>query len=563
MADTEKIRESLSQRKEYNLLDEKWITVVDKDSGIRKFSLKEVFERAQDTLSLANETEPMNASILRLLIAITQTVLWRYGVDGELDSVDDLSNGKKELMSRVEACIRSGTLPVDAIHSYLERHRDRFWLLHPEKPFYQSGDIMFGTVYENMAPFFGNVKESQNKKTRPRFRMNAGEMAETMSLDEAARWLIFTQSYASCVKNKKRNRNDCGVELGPLGPSGFIMYHGNDLVETIMFNLCALKDGNEMWSEPPVPSWEEPVRTTVHCMIPIPGNTPQYYTMQKRRIRLYPEGGRITGYCCADGDFYDRNIERRFEQMTLWGYREKDNRYVFLKHSPEKQAWREFPALFGIFDNTDNKNAPHLIPGVVLWFRELERRGLIDPKGMASLQTIGVEYSSSGGYLYKDIYTDVLDLSCGLFTEKGEVWGKLITEEVQKCERIAGYINICVLETCWLINGKFKQNDQGDNRKAKAEYISKKVRSRYFRELDLSFRKWILSIDQENSATEDKIREWRDINRRVAKKTVSRFINDTVPDRYMMRDGKSKYSIERDFSRTLNMVLKTGDVDSQ
>ena len=62
----------------YNLLDEKWITVLRKDSGeTENVSLLTLFEHAGEYRALAGEMEVQNFAILRVLLAILTTVFTR------------------------------------------------------------------------------------------------------------------------------------------------------------------------------------------------------------------------------------------------------------------------------------------------------------------------------------------------------------------------------------------------------------------------------------------------------------------------------------------------------
>ena len=81
----------------YNLLDEKWITVLRKDSGkTENVSLLTIFEHAGEYRALAGEMEVQNFAILRVLLAVLTTVFTRVDATGEayewlqLDSSDKL-----------------------------------------------------------------------------------------------------------------------------------------------------------------------------------------------------------------------------------------------------------------------------------------------------------------------------------------------------------------------------------------------------------------------------------------------------------------------------------------
>ena len=60
--------------KDFNLLDEPWIRVIDKDCGIHEVSLIGLFERAHVYRDLCGELPTQDFAVLRLLLAVLHTV---------------------------------------------------------------------------------------------------------------------------------------------------------------------------------------------------------------------------------------------------------------------------------------------------------------------------------------------------------------------------------------------------------------------------------------------------------------------------------------------------------
>ena len=80
----------------YNLLDEKWITVLRKDSGeTENVSLLNLFENAGEYRALAGEMEVQNFAILRVLLAILTTVFTRVDATGEAYEWIELDDSEK------------------------------------------------------------------------------------------------------------------------------------------------------------------------------------------------------------------------------------------------------------------------------------------------------------------------------------------------------------------------------------------------------------------------------------------------------------------------------------
>ena len=68
----------------YNLLDESWIPVLRKDTGVvENVSLLTLFMHAPAYKALAGEMETQNFAVLRVLLAVLVTVFTRVDQDGE------------------------------------------------------------------------------------------------------------------------------------------------------------------------------------------------------------------------------------------------------------------------------------------------------------------------------------------------------------------------------------------------------------------------------------------------------------------------------------------------
>lgn len=108
--------------KGFSLLDEPWCPVRLADGTTREMGLLEVFACSSEIIGLAETAPPSLIAQYRMLLAITHRALTE-------------SVGEWTIKDRVH-WFRNG-LPVDAIHAYLEKWRERFWLFHQEYPFMQ------------------------------------------------------------------------------------------------------------------------------------------------------------------------------------------------------------------------------------------------------------------------------------------------------------------------------------------------------------------------------------------------------------------------------------------
>lgn len=69
--------------KDFNLLDEPWIRVIDGDCNVHEVSLVGLFEQTHNYKDLCGELPTQDFAMLRLLLAVLHTVFSRYDEDGD------------------------------------------------------------------------------------------------------------------------------------------------------------------------------------------------------------------------------------------------------------------------------------------------------------------------------------------------------------------------------------------------------------------------------------------------------------------------------------------------
>ena len=119
---------------EFNLIDEPWIRVIDYNCRITEVSLAEVIVNAHKYKALRGELPTQDIAVMRLILAVLQTVISRYDETGEKNVLED---DEDEALERWKAWWDNGRFTEKAILDYLDRWHERFWLFHPERPFYQ------------------------------------------------------------------------------------------------------------------------------------------------------------------------------------------------------------------------------------------------------------------------------------------------------------------------------------------------------------------------------------------------------------------------------------------
>ena len=69
--------------KEFNLIKDPWIEVIDKKNREQKVSLIDFFKNVQDYRQLAGEMKSQDLAIFRFLLAILTTVYSRFDYQGQ------------------------------------------------------------------------------------------------------------------------------------------------------------------------------------------------------------------------------------------------------------------------------------------------------------------------------------------------------------------------------------------------------------------------------------------------------------------------------------------------
>lgn len=521
------------KKKQFYLLEEPWIRVLTNDMREKEVSLLDLFAHAHEYRQLAGETATQDAAIFRFLLAILATVFYRYEIDGT-DSLLSEENDcdPDDVIERWREYWEQGYFSENVFKNYLESCGERFWLFHPETPFYQVADLEYGTDY-NLACMMGNIKESNNSATKHHFSLAEGEKIQRLSYSEAARWLIYFNAYAVNVKtDKKAPGTNNAVRIGRLGSLGFVMVQRNSLFETLLINLCPLKDGEKLWGSPQ-PAWEKEVCKLQAREIGIPDNIPEAYSLLSRRIRLREQEGMVVGLKVMGGDYYslDNDVS---EQMTMWRYKEdsktKKKSECPKVHDPEVHIWREFTTL--VCDDASKETKPR-IPGLIKWITRLIEEEIISSDEIVIIHSIGLVYGDGMRYTFGDCVCDSISLSSGLLNELGAIWRQRISDEIGKCENVADEIK----KLCGAVGEVLYGKDQDKTAANKSKLVQK-----FYSMLDKAFRDWLLSIQPTEDDMERKAYEWERVAWAAGKQVVENYISSLGNAVYRVKKPDKKKS---------------------
>ena len=499
------------EQMEFNLLDEPWIRVMTEDCTVVERSLMQVLLNSHRYQRLAGELPTQDVALLRLLLAILQTVFYSVDPEGEDDPIED----RAAAIRRWQALWNAGRFPVQPIRTYLEIWKDRFWLFHPEHPFYQVPAAAVGTKFK-ASKLNGELSESAHKMRL--FPLRDGEEKETLSYAEAARWLVTLIGFDDSASTKK----ETGTGTGWLGDRVNVYAIGENLFETLILNLVFLKDGRYVWAEN-MPAWEQPTMTTAKKReIPLPDNQAELLTLQSRRLILSREENRVSGFSSTGGDFFGKEgrVNAFSEQMTLWraGKTPKNAvpQFVPAPVDPWRQMWRDFEVILGRREDTH-------IPGVVAWLTELRRKNVI-PRKYVHITSVGVTYDSKKGSI-ADIVSDHLDFQMSLLDAAGELWIVLVGGEIHLIDKVARALG-ALAEGLYLAQGG---QLNGAGKKARQSQRDEGMRLLYAA-VDLPFREWLAHIgaqheDDENTRAQEQ-QCWRSIVFRIADNLGREMVRD-------------------------------------
>ena len=505
--------------KKFNLIDEKWIRVRDGNCTVTEVSLKEALLNAHEYTALAGELPTQDIAVLRMLLAVLHTVFSRVDLQGNPIALKD----KDDAFDQWKSIWDNGKIPEKPISDYFDEWYDRFWLVHPERPFWQVAGLDRGTYY-SAAKLNGEISESANKIRM--FSKFSQEEKTTMSFSQAARWILhfngFDDTSAKPTKQGSANSKLPSPGAGWLGKIGLTIVTGRTLFETMMYNLVMVRNGVIESEEKPV--WETGVRTAERTEIPIPTNLAELYTLQSRRILLDVKNNSIIGLKMIGGDFF--NKENAFaEPMTIWSVPQKANEaYTPKRHKIEKQLWREFSSFY---PEDDNSTA-----GTILWFKNYVSRVLKRNQTITTL-IASAQYGDKDFFI-DNVFSDSVSMSVDILTEKGKAWRGRINEEIEKCNEVAKKVHSFAMNV-HMANG-------GD---AEDTEIGKKAKEQFFYKLDIPFREWLVSIDPEEDKVVEKLDEWIKIVYGIVRELADEISAAGTPQAYVgikRNDGKV-YSI--------------------
>jgi len=469
----------------FNILDEPWILVTYLNGESGEISLKDALKNAHKIKSLSGELPAQDAAVTRLLLAVLYAVFTRVDVNGE--ELDDDYDAVGLWTSLWEL----KKFPEKQIDKYLIIYYDRFWLVHPERPFWQISKIDKGTKYD-VPKLIGELSESSNK-TRL-FQSRNGKTKNEITYAEAVRWLISLNGFDD-TSSKPTGQNMPTPGAGWLGKLGIVYAIGTNLFETLMYNFV-LQDSNKKNWENGHAIWElDAPRNKERIEIPVPNSPIELLTLQSRRICLEKRNNMIVGYKILGGDFFQKE-DAFIEQMTIWKFNDdKKTNYVPKRHNPSKQFWRSFTLLLLVTEDT----CP---PGFINWLANLKINSKVKIKNI-NMQAVSVVYGDKDSSV-ADSWSDSFSLNSSLLSAIGDKWVIRISDLLKSTDNMVKAYGQLAFDIEKSSGGFEKLFDKRDAAKDEA----------YFN-LDMPFRNWLEKIDIEDEDMDDVCSKWENRARSI------------------------------------------------
>lgn len=463
------------QEKEFNLIDEQWIPVILPSGEIKEVSLMNIFENAENYVDIAGETPAQYIALLRLLLAVANTVRAKVGGFDSPDAALDCWQKQWE----------KGKFDAEGFERYFQKWHDRFWLVHPDRPFYQVPSAAYGTAC-TAAKLHGELLESNNKKKL--FRGVDGEEVEKLDNPKTARWLITLVSFDDASLKKKR-KDAPSIKPAWAGQLGGVYAHGNSLFETLWLNTIFVNDKGELYGEDK-PSWELPeLREEERTEIPVPDNLAELFTLQSRRVCLKRENGYTVGYNILGGDFF--GFYNAFvEPFTLWKSRtekgEATGEFYPGKFEESRIVWKSIPYLFS------NDSSFYRKPGIEQWLSLLKESGILEESKVISFKVVSFDYGSQSSAIEK-CYSDTLSFGASILEATDNKTYQSVILEISKCDKCAAS-----LKTLW------NSINTALGKRTFRDVDSESVSANFYHSIDEPFRRFFYNITtSSDSATKE------------------------------------------------------------
>lgn len=469
----------------FNLIDVPWIVAQDHAGAKRTLSLHQTLAESPRLSAIGGEVPTQAFAITRVLLAVIRRAV-EWGGDP---------------VARWSEVWTSGHLPAEEIDSYLDSVRHRFDLLDRHEPFFQVADL--ATAKGEFKPV--DLLLIDVPTGEKYFTTRAGRGTESLSLAEAARWLVHCQAFdisgiKSADPRDPRGKGGKGYPIGVAwaGQLGGVIFEGGNLFETLMLNTVLVDQNGQHPKPDDKPAWERVQANHLERDLLIPSGPADVLTWQSRRIRLVCKEGRVDSVLVANGDPLESHNKYNVEYLTGWRYSEPqskkfgDNRYLPLQWDPERALWRGVESLLTDTVDADGKHGRQA-SGAAHWLAELLDREVLTDDLIVRPHAYGLQYINQSSVVGASV-DDSLPLHLALVGRVSEARG-VAARAAEAATAAVGALGQLASRLVEAAGG----TGEGDRQAAQAEA--------YFT-LDGPYRAWVRSLTDESVVEAAPEKDW-------------------------------------------------------
>lgn len=441
MSDDQSVQSNTSP--DFNLCNEPWIPVLYVSGQTQEVSLKQLFDESNSIRKIHSGDATTDVAILGVAVAIFFRAV--------LENTEEYGELYREPKKWIQNISSGGSEQLYFVQDYLKKYQDRFNLFDAERPFMQVADLH--TSKGEVKPVSRLVLDSESEY----FSMRAEQALTSLNYAEAARYLVTVQAYdysgiKSGAVGDPRVKGGKGYPLGVgwYGTTGKIIIHGENLIETLLYcidyeqllNVEKVKGKSHRIALQDKPVWERELPDTAAPRAYKGGDPTKYkdepapaagmceiLTWQSRRVRLFPENGRVTGVLVSNGDKW---LDRNTYTDPLTAYRFSKNQstqthYVWMPqtHSAERTLWRGADALLTRLSSSQEKQNK---PATVI--RQISSGKYFSPDTKTKIQLVGMVYGTQSSIVEETIDESVT-LELGILTEQGAEISAMVRDNIQ------------------------------------------------------------------------------------------------------------------------------------
>ena len=327
----------------FNLVDEAWIPCIRNDGTTAELGLRQVLLEAHQIRSLHGESPLIVASLYRLLLAMMYSI---YGAPSTRSWQKLWQTGKNDA-SRVEA--------------YLAKWHERFYLFHPERPFYQwaDGAIRKKTVVD-MFP------ELSSGRAGTLFDHHTHQNLSAFMPAQAARALLLVQTFSIAGGNGLAPSESSDA---PWSRGVVFLAEGDTLFETLMLNFMSEAQGGFYQIARDLPVWEteNPFRPDRD----VPLGFADYLTWPIRKIYLMPQ--QANGRISVSEVLMGPGLRLNPDFINPFYHYRIDKKYLMQRFNEARVLWRDSASFFS-FHKQDKFHPPRTF----YWISELVAENVLD-----------------------------------------------------------------------------------------------------------------------------------------------------------------------------------------